>query len=492
MNRNQKQFRPSFIEIAIIIVILCLGLVFIWFMFNDVKNQSIRNDVELGKSIVATLPADKISQLSADPGDTIKPAYSELKTIFQKIISENKKARFTYLYVQRNGKYYFLLDSEPANSPDYSPPGQEYTEISEAFKIPFADGISTVTPAITDRWGTWITILVPVKNAETGKTIAVYGMDINASSWYRNILIEVAETSILVILLILLSLLSMRFFAKNRFLKREISERVNAENSLLDSEARYRLLYENASIGIYQTTPDGRVLLSNMALLNILGYKSFDELKERDIEKGDFDPTYSRAEFKRLMETEGEIRGLESVWNRQDGKRVYIRENAKAVRDNLGNILYYDGTIEDITERVLAEKALKYSEERFRQIAEQSQEMVWEVDKNGLFTYVSPLSNRVLGYSPDELIGKKHFYDLHPEETREEFKEATMIAIGQKISFHDYINEVVKNTGESIWVTTNGVPILGDNGELTGYRGSDSDITVRIQRESQLKSSLRR
>ena len=487
MNRNKDQFRPSFIEAAIIIVILCFGLVFIWFMYNNQKDQNIRNDLQLGQSILSTLPADKISQLRADPSDTSNPAYIQLKAVFEKIRSENKKLRFVYLYAERNGKYYFLLDSEPAKSPDYSPPGQEFTEAAVEDKKPFTDGKVSITPPLTDRWGTWVSILIPVKDNLTGKIVAVFGMDINARSWYRNIIIEVAETSMMVILLVLLSLLTMRFFAKNRFLNKEIHDRLHAEKALLESEARYRLLYENASIGIYQTTPDGKVLLSNMALLKILGYKSFDELKERDIEKGDFDPTYSRAEFKRVIETAGEIRGLESVWTRQDGEMVYIRENAKAVRDDLGNIIYYDGTIEDITERVLAEKALKYSEERFRQIAEQSQEMVWEVDKNGLFTYVSPLSNSVLGYSPDELIGKKHYYDLHPEQTRKEFTRITLEVFEQKISFHDYVNEVVKNTGESIWVTTNGVPILGDKGELIGYRGSDSDITERIERESQLK-----
>ncbi len=487
MNRNKDQFRPSFIEAAIIIVILCFGLVFIWFMYNNQKDQNIRNDLQLGQSILSTLPADKISQLRADPSDTSNPAYIQLKAVFEKIRSENKKLRFVYLYAERNGKYYFLLDSEPSNSPDYSPPGQEFTEVADDDKKPFKDGKMIVTPPLTDRWGTWISVLVPVKDMVTGKTIAVFGMDINARSWYRNIIIEIAETSFLVILLILLGMLILRFFAKNRYLSKEIQERVHAEKGLLESEARYRLLYENATIGIYQTTPEGRVILSNMALLNILGYKSFDELKERDIDKGDFDPTYSRAEFKMLMETEGEIRGLESVWKRQDGKKVYIRENAKSVRDNLGKILYYDGTIEDITERVLAEKALKYSEERFRQIAEQSREVVWEVDSNGLFTYISPLSVSVLGYDSDDLIGKKHFYDLHPEIGREEFRTNAMLAFEQKASFHEYINQICKGNGENIWVTTNGVPVLDENGVLTGYRGSDNDITERIQREIQLK-----
>jgi PAS domain S-box-containing protein len=486
MNSSNDKFKASLTEITIILLISGLGLVFIWFMYTNVKEQNLRNDLQLGKSIVAALPLENITQLGAVPDDTLKPAYQMLKTAFRKIAAENKEVRFVYLYAQKNGKFYFLVDSEPSDSPDYSPPGQEFTEVAEADKKPFTDGKSSVTPPLTDRWGTWVSILVPVRN-RTGETIAVFGMDINARSWNRTILLEVVKSSLLVIALILLGLLTMRFFAKNRYLKKENNERINAEKALSESEARYRLLYENASIGIYQTTPDGKVLLSNMALLKILGYKSFDELKERDIDKGEFDPTYSRAEFKRIMESEGEIHGLESVWTRQDGKTVYIRENAKAVYDSQGNITFYDGTIEDITDRKLAEKALKYSEERFRQIAEQSREMVWEVDKNGLFTYVSPLSGSVLGFTPDELIGKKYFFDFHPEETREDYKKATLEAFTHKVSFQDYINEVIKSTGESIWVTTNGTPILDDNGELAGYRGSESDITERIQRENLLK-----
>lgn len=487
MNRNKNQFKPSVTEILVIILILSLGLVFIVFMYNSIIQQNHKNALQTVKSIAATIPSQKLGQLTASPSDTLNPAYQELKLVLRDLIKENNNARFLYLYIQRNGKCYFLLDSEPSASPDYSPPGQEFTEAAAEIKKPFTDGKSVVTSAITDRWGTWVSVLVPIKERGTGKITAVLGMDINAHSWKHSILMQVAQASILVAALIFLFFLTMRFFAKNRYLNQEISERKQAEKALAESETRYRMLYENASIGIYQTTPEGKVLLSNQALLNILGYKSFDELKERDIDKGDFDPTYSRDEFKRLMETEGQIQGLESLWMRQDGKTVYVRENAKAIRDEKGKIIYYDGTIEDISDRKLAEKALQRSEERFRQIAKQSREVVWEVDENGLYTYVSPLSQSVLGYLPEELIGIKHFYDLHPEAERDDFRKVAMEVFKNKASFHDFVSEACKRNGERIWVITNGVPILDEKGSLTGYRGADSDITERIQRENLLK-----
>lgn len=487
MTYKFNKLKPAFAESAIILVVLLLGMVFIWYVYNSVKDQNQKNALLVGKSVVAALPVEEIKQLTGMPDDTISPAYKQLKDSFQAIIKESNTARFTYLYIERNGKYYFLLDSEPVNSSDYSPPGQEFTEVSETDKLPFATGKSLVTEPLTDRWGTWVSILVPVKDKVTGKTLAVFGMDVNARSWRRSIWIAVAESSMLVLGLILLIFLGMRIVAKNRHLETEMSERTNAEMALSESEQRYRMLYENASIGIYQTTPEGKVLLSNKALLKILGYNSFDELKEKDIEKGEFDPTYSRSEFKRIIEKQGEIQGLESLWKRQDGKLIHIRENAKAVRDSEGAIIYYDGTIEDITDRKLAEKALQYSEERFRHIVEQSREVVWEVDSNGLYTYISPLSDSVLGYSPAALIGKIHFYDLHPEESRDDFRKACLGTFHRHEIFHEFIHETITGSGEHIWITTNGAPIIDENGNLTGYRGADSDITNRIERESLLK-----
>jgi PAS domain S-box-containing protein len=487
MPENYSRFRSVVPEIIITTTIVILGFAFVWYMYNNVKSQNINNALQVGNSVVAALPVEKIAQLTASPDDTALVAYKDLKAALQNIIKENKSARFAYLYEERTGKYYFLLDSEPTGSSDYSPPGQEFSEVNAADKQPFKDSKSTVTEPLTDRWGTWVSVLVPIRDKASGKTLAVFGMDINAKLWVRAIWLQVAESSLLVIILMLLALITSRYLSKNRHLENEIKQRIFADKALHESETRYRLIYENASIGIYQTTPDGKVLLSNMALLKILGYKTFDELKERNIEEGEFDPTYSRSEFKRLMELEGEIHGLEMAWKRQDGTLVYIRENAKAIRDANGKIEYYDGTIEDITDRKLAEKALQYSEERFRQITEQSREVVWEVDETGLYTYVSPLSANVLGYTPDELVGKKHYYDLHPAQSQEDFKKATLEVFHRKESFHDYVNQIVNGSGKSIWVMTNGVAILGDNNELIGYRGAYSDITERIQRENLLK-----
>ncbi len=135
-----------------------------------------------------------------------------------------------------------------------------------------------------------------------------------------------------------------------------------AEAALHASEERHRLLFENAVLGIYLTAPDGRILAANPALVAMLGYDSFEELAARDLEAEGYHPEYPRSGFKRRMEEEGRIDGLESAWVRKDGTSVYVRENAVAIRNSDGKIMLYEGTVEDVTARRLLEVQLRNSQ----------------------------------------------------------------------------------------------------------------------------------
>lgn len=145
----------------------------------------------------------------------------------------------------------------------------------------------------------------------------------------------------------------------NRILKEQMRERERVEEALRESEARFRSLFENATIGLYRTTPDGRILLANPALIRMLGYRSFEEISRRNLETEGFEPSYSREQFRDSLEREGLIIGLESSWTRRDGTVISVRESARTIRDPAGSVLYYEGTVEDITERKRAEEALR-------------------------------------------------------------------------------------------------------------------------------------
>ncbi len=132
-------------------------------------------------------------------------------------------------------------------------------------------------------------------------------------------------------------------------------ERYEAAEALRESEERFRSLYENATIGIYRTTPDGNILMANPALVRMLGYEAFEELSQRDLTAEVYEPGYPRQEFQEHIEREGEVRGLEAAWNRRDGSVIYVRESARVARDKNNRLLYYEGTVEDITERKQAE-----------------------------------------------------------------------------------------------------------------------------------------
>ncbi|MCE1187985.1 MAG: response regulator [Ignavibacteria bacterium] len=135
------------------------------------------------------------------------------------------------------------------------------------------------------------------------------------------------------------------------------------------------------------------------------------------------------------------------------------------------------------------DEELKDSEQRFEQMAEQTNEMIWEIDNEGLYTYVSPGSELIYGYPPDEMAGKMHFYDLHPEEGRESFKQAVLTILSFRKPFRELINAGQTKAGKTVWVTSNGLPIQNRQGELIGYRGTDYDITERKNAEDALRES---
>lgn len=143
--------------------------------------------------------------------------------------------------------------------------------------------------------------------------------------------------------------------------------RRRAEAALELSEERYRSLFENAVLGIYRTTPDGRILAANPALVKMLGFSSFEDLAARNLEEKGYAPKYSRSAFKERLEQDGSILGNEAAWERADGSTVYVRENAVAVRDAKGRALCYEGTVEDVSARREAEAARERLEAQLRQ-----------------------------------------------------------------------------------------------------------------------------
>jgi PAS domain S-box-containing protein len=171
----------------------------------------------------------------------------------------------------------------------------------------------------------------------------------------------------------------------------------------------------------------------------------------------------------------------------KNGDIKYVNEKCISEFDDNDNPVKSLGTIMDITKQVILEQNLREKEERFEQIAEQSNTVIWEIDNNGMYTYVNRIAEKVWGYKPEELVGKLHYYDLHPLENRELFMDATMKVFAGKQQFVDLHNPIIRKDGNLIIVATNGIPVLDKNGNLLCYRGADDDITEKLKAEEELR-----
>ncbi|MDQ3817538.1 MAG: PAS domain S-box protein, partial [Acidobacteriota bacterium] len=192
-------------------------------------------------------------------------------------------------------------------------------------------------------------------------------------------------------------------------LAHDVTERIEADEALKRAEKKYRSIFENAVEGIFQSTPSGKFISVNPAAAQLLGYDSPEELIADRINimaQHYVDPS-CRRELERMLAEQDIVAGFECEVFRKDGSRIWVIENIRAVRDEGGELVYYEGSIEDITERKLAQEKLRESEERFAKAFNSSpMVMVLSSLETGKILEVNETFTGLTGYSREEVVGR--------------------------------------------------------------------------------------
>ncbi len=267
----------SWLTIALVLVIIGGGLFATWTAFNEADGMR-RSLLQGAQYAVAGIDAEGLQHLNGSVDDLASPYYAKLKSQLIEVRAVDPKCRFSYVMGQRDdGTVFFFADSEPPESSDYSPPGQVYEEATIWTRNAFETGIATTTDADTDRWGTWISVLIPIIDTGKGRVVGVFGMDVDASDWYQHMAMA-AVPAILVSLLI--AALLVVFAVYSRAAEQERDRLEASEANARESEALYRTIFENTANATFIIEKDTTISLANTRMAELSQY-SREEIEGR-------------------------------------------------------------------------------------------------------------------------------------------------------------------------------------------------------------------
>lgn len=261
--------------------------------------------------------------------------------------------------------------------------------------------------------------------------------------------------------------------------------RRRAEQNLLESENRYRAIFEDAILGIYRTTREGTYLDMNPAFARMFGYTSSDEMRMTvsGIWKQVCVRPEDRISIKRSLEQDGEVRNFEAEGFRKDKSRIWIRINAKAIYDREGAFRYCEGTCEDITEQRSAESSRDIALALSRQMIVNAGDGITIYDKDLRYLEWNPQMEIMTGYTRDEVLGKI-CYEFFPILSELGIDTLIRRALTGEVIRNDDIQLVKQKTGEEFWVSATYTPYRDGTGNIIGVIGLIRDITDRKRTEA--------
>jgi PAS domain S-box-containing protein len=273
----------------------------------------------------------------------------------------------------------------------------------------------------------------------------------------------------------------------------DITKQVNAYLKLLQSEERYRNIFNNSSIGIYQTTPEGTYRTVNMAFAQIYGYSSPEEMIASVKNIGDelyADPSDRIRLLSMLNVSNAEVKNFETLAKKRDGGMVWVSINARMVMDADSGTRYFEGTCSDITEIKVAQIALDQHNRLMKSLTDAAQDAILMMDHHGLISYWNPAAERIFGFSEQETLGQNlhmliapiQYHPAHLEAFGKFLLTGSGDAIGKTVEL-----EAIRKDGETISVELSlSAVLVNRNWHATGII---RDITQRKRAELELKQA---
>jgi two-component system, cell cycle sensor histidine kinase and response regulator CckA len=252
-----------------------------------------------------------------------------------------------------------------------------------------------------------------------------------------------------------------------------------------EKELRFTELFETLQEGVYFSTPDGKLLDANPALVGMLGYTEKSELLSVDAAALNFDP--GAPVLGRALDDRGGVRTREVKLRRKDGQTAVFLDTSRAVWDASGNIIRYQGTLVDITEKRNMERQLKQQEEFRSRLLESFPDLIFVVDMDERYTFVSSRAQDLLGYKPEEMVGKK-ISELGDSPDLASLWQ-TVVSGKEAIASAEYGTR--HRDGSWHTMRASGSQLVDAEGKISGVIISVRDITIERKLEQQVVESER-
>jgi PAS domain S-box-containing protein len=481
--------------IAIIAIIAIGMLLTLWSVQRE--DNLLREDL-LSKTrlIQGGVGIMHVKALTGTEADLVSADYQSLKEHLIQVKSTDPQIRFVYILGQQpDGTVIFLIDSEPPGSEDYSPPGQVYMEASGILLNAFISGNETTEGPVTDRWGTWVSGLVPIRDSRTGRIIALLGTDIDARDWTIQLIIASAPAVIAVLLLLLLLLIFYYVLQRN---DRERQILTTSEAAIKESERRLTDIINFLPDATLVIDKEGKVISWNKAMEEMTGIPADTMLGKGEYEYsipfyGERRPILIDLIFNDTEEIRKKYPFIDREGNKffseiyiprlLGGKGAYLWFIVAPLYDTEGKVIGAIETIRDITTRKQAEDSLQKSEEQFRTVFEKGQLGMVMVDEKFRFLKINPMFCSMLGYSLEELLQKTFTEITHPEHIAEDISQVQRLHEG-KISEYSTDKRYIKKNGDVFWASVVASAVKDREGRFLYYIALITDITERKEIDS--------